>query len=261
MDKHSLLELLADNQLGELFDALKHKQGYYKDLILLESQWNDLRTKQRNDLISNEAANVELGQIRSSLLDLIELSERQSVPVAAQTLTTTNSKRAWMLGAAAFVGLLFLYGIYRFAAAPDSGDATSAGSLPVAPPGKAAVSSRPLDVTGAQPLTVAAGDAYYERVYTLVKTAVESTGGGKSLITLTVGFNFKGSINEILSSDKFRLFADELPGPLAPVNYIGVFANSRSYVEGDIKFELSDEIRRFTIIIEGKEDKKWVFSR
>jgi len=28
MDKQYLLELLADNQLSELFDALKNKQGY-----------------------------------------------------------------------------------------------------------------------------------------------------------------------------------------------------------------------------------------
>ena len=90
---------------------------------------------------------------------------------------------------------------------------------------------------------------------------MESTGGGKSLITLTIGLNFKGIFNYYLSSDKFRLIADELPGPLAPANFLSTLADSRSYVEGDIKFELDDQIRRFTIVIEGKDDKRWSFSR
>jgi hypothetical protein len=95
----------------------------------------------------------------------------------------------------------------------------------------------------------------------VVKTAVESTGGGKSLITLTVGLNFKGIINTMLSTDKFRLVADELPGPLAPTNFLSTLVDSKSYAEGDIKFEISDHITRFSIILEDKEDKKWNFSR
>ncbi|MCC6912046.1 MAG: hypothetical protein IT224_08490, partial [Flavobacteriales bacterium] len=91
--------------------------------------------------------------------------------------------------------------------------------------------------------------------------SVESTGGGKSLITLTVGLNFKGIINTILGNEKFRLVADELPGPLAPTNSLSILVDSKSYAEGDIKFELSDDIRRFSVILEGKEDKKWTFSR
>jgi hypothetical protein len=264
MDKQSLLELLADNQLSELFNALKDKQGYYKDLILLESQWNDLRTKQRNDLISNEDANIELGQIRNSLHQLIELSDGQ--PVSADSLTPGKSvtNRTWMLVLAAVAGLIILFEIYRFATASDAVDNAKAdnGGAPAtlaAPDNKAA--SKPLNVSEVRPVTIDAGDSYYERVYSLVKTSVESTGGGKSLITLTVGLNFKGSTNAVLGTEKFRLTADELPGPLAPANFIGIVVSAKSYIEGDIKFELSDQIKRFSVVIEGKEDKRWNFSR
>lgn len=265
MDKQSLLELLADNQLGELFNALKNKQGYYKDLILLESKWNDLRTKQRNDLISNEQANIELGQIRHSLLQLIDLSDGQPAPVAMPTRTGTTSNRIWIMVAIALVGLLALYGIYRFASAPADSEADKAdnGRSPatLSAPGKKAAPARPLNVSEALPLTMAAGDVQYERVYSVVKTNVESTGGGKSLITLRIGLNFKGIINHHLTSNDFRLHADELPGPVAPTNLLSEIVDSRSYGEGDIKFELDDSISRFTIVVEGKEDKKWIFTR
>ncbi|MFN0176996.1 MAG: hypothetical protein ACKVU0_20305 [Saprospiraceae bacterium] len=265
MDKQSLLELLADNQLGELFNALKNKQGYYKDLILLESKWNDLRTRQRNDLISNEQANLELGQIRHSLLQLIDLSDGQPPPFASPMPTGTSSNRTWIMVAAALVGLIILYGIYRFATTPAVESATNAsnGSSPstLTAPGKTAATPRPLNVSDAQPLTMAAGDEQYERVYSVVKTSVESIGGGKSLITLRIGLNFKGIINHAIRSNDFRLFADELPGPMAPANFLSELVDSRSYGEGDIKFELDDSISRFTIVVEGKEDKKWNFSR
>ncbi|MBK6995122.1 MAG: hypothetical protein IPH31_09415 [Lewinellaceae bacterium] len=265
MDKQSLLELLADNQLGELFNALKHKQGYYKDLILLESKWNDLRTKQRNDLISNEQANIELGQIRHSLLQLIDLSDGQPAPFASPTPTGTGSNRTWIMGAIALVGLLAVYGIYRFASAPTDSEAAKAnnGRSPatLAAPGNKAAPARPLNVSEAQPVTMSAGSEQYERVYSVIKTNVESIGGGKSLITLRIGLNFKGIINHYLRSGDFRLFADELPGPLAPSNFLSEIVDSRSYGEGDIKFELDDSISRFTVVVEGKEDKKWIFTR
>jgi len=108
---------------------------------------------------------------------------------------------------------------------------------------------------------MSAGSEQYERVYSVIKTNVESIGGGKSLITLRIGLNFKGIINHYLRSGDFRLFADELPGPLAPSNFLSEIVDSRSYGEGDIKFELDDSISRFTVVVEGKEDKKWIFTR
>ncbi|MBL7782126.1 MAG: hypothetical protein JNM22_12965 [Saprospiraceae bacterium] len=265
MDKQPLLELLAANRLSELFEALKNEPSYHTDLILLESKWNELRAKQRNDLVSHEQANLELGQIRNSLLQMIESGGSQRVPYAVPTPTKSAPNRIWIYVLAAVAGIFIFYGIYRFTAAPAAGDGPKVDKeqAPSARPasGNEAGSSQVLNVSEAGPITIAAGDEQYERVYSVVKTSVESVGGGKSLITLRIGLNFKGIINKLLSSENFRLTAPELPGPVAPSNYLSELVDSRSYGEGDIKFELSDDIKRFTITIEGKEDKKWNFSR
>ena len=265
MDKQSLLQLLANNQLDELIFALKNQHGVYNDLVLLESQWNEIRAKQRNGILTDDQANTEMARLRKNLLDLIEIASGNPRTTSAPLPAPPASNRTWIFAAAAVVGLLVLYLAYTtlFSSEPESVSQTV--ETPSAP---AAQASKPqpaktgqLDLSQAQPVTLAPGDFQYERVYSIVKTSVESTGGGKSLITLTVGLNFKGIINTLLSNEKFRLVADELPGPLAPMNSLSTLVDSKSYAEGDIKFELSDDIRRFSVILEGKEDKKWVFSR
>lgn len=265
MDKQALLQLLANNQLDELIFALKNQHGVYNDLVLLESQWNDLRAKQRNGVLSAEQANTEIARVRNNLLELIEIASGRPGGIPAPLPEVRNSNRTWLFAATAIAGLLILYFAYS-ALAPSEPDPVSqmtetpAASAEPAPKPRPA-QARQLDVSQAQPITLAPGDFQYERVYSVVKTSVESTGGGKSLITLTVGLNFKGIINTLLSTEKFRLVADELPGPIAPTNSLSILVDSKSYSEGDIKFELSDDIRRFSVILEGKEDKKWTFSR
>lgn len=263
MDKQALLQLLSDNRLEDLFSALKSHPGHYRDMILLESQWNDLRANQRNGLVSSEQANLELARIRKGLLEVIEMSTGNNISAPAPA---SNARyRTWFLAVAAAVVLFIAYQIYTLFTPADTGKALPANELKTntvqSSPAAKPAPPKQLDLSEAQPITLAPGDFQYERVYSVVKTAVESTGGGKSLITLTVGLNFKGIINELLSTNNFRLVADELPGPVAPVNYLSILVDSKSYGEGDIKFELSDNISRFSIIIEGKEDKKWHFSR
>ena len=263
MDKQALLQLLSNNQLDDLFSALKNHQGHYRDLVLLESQLNDLRSKQRNGLVSSEQANLELAHIRKGLLEIIEIStgNSMSAPVPARNAPY----RTWFLAVAAAVVLFIAYQIYTLFIPADTSKALQANEIKTntvqTSPATKPAPPKQLDLSEAQPITIAPGDFQYERVYSIVKTAVESTGGGKSLITLTVGLNFKGIINDLLSTNNFRLVADELPGSLAPVNSLSILVDSKSYGEGDIKFELSDNISRFSIIIEGKEDKKWHFSR
>jgi len=70
MTKNELLRLLAENQLADLFDELK--TSIQRDLILLESQWNDLRQRQQLGLVSAEQADLEDARIRYGLLDVIE---------------------------------------------------------------------------------------------------------------------------------------------------------------------------------------------
>jgi len=266
MDKQALLQLLANNQLDELIFALKNQHGVYNDLVLLESQWNDLRAKERNGVISSGEASLEHARIRKSMLQLVEIAtgNRGSIPVAPAPAGQAPN-RTLIYAAAAVVGILILYFIYSALAPSDAEPVSPTTETPSAPAAQAPA-SRPsapkqLDISQAQPVTLAPGDFQYERVYSIVKTSVESTGGGKSLITLTVGLNFKGIINTLLSTEKFRLVADELPGQIAPTNSLSTLVDSRSYAEGDIKFELRDDIRRFSVILEGKEDKKWTFSR
>ncbi|MFN0014634.1 MAG: hypothetical protein ACKVU2_08810 [Saprospiraceae bacterium] len=266
MDKEALIQLLANNQLDELIYALKNQHGVYNDLVLLESQWNDLRAQERNGIIASGQAGIEHAKIRKNLLELIEIAtgNRRSIPNAPAP-TARSSNRAMILGAAAVVLVLFLYLTYSIFAPSDAETTSQTTNTQTAPVEQAPKpqSAKPgkLDISQAQPITMAPGDFQYERVYSIVKTSVESTGGGKSLITLTVGLNFKGIINAVLGTEKFRLVADELPGPIAPSNFLSTIVDSKSYGEGDIKFELSDNISRFSVILEGKEDKKWVFSR
>lgn len=271
MDKQSLLQLLANNQMDELMFALKNQQGIYNDLVLLESQWNNLRAQERNGVLTTEQANTEMSRLRKNLLELIEIASGNPSATPPPPLSAKRHSNPTVIFAAAGVAavLVILFLTYLLlkpsndSANPETALKTSDNRR--APSGhespQPTAAPRQLDVSLAQPITFAPGDFQYERVYSVVKTSVESTGGGKSLITLTVGLNFKGIINALLETENFRLVADELPGPLAPANYLNTLVDSKSYAEGDIKFELSDDIHRFTVIVEGKADKKWVFSR
>jgi len=266
MDKQTLFDLLANNQLDELFYALKNQDGRYSDLVLLESQWNDLRAQQRNGIISTEQANLELSRMRKSLLELIEIASdgRAKIP-ASPPSNLRRPNYTWLIGTGALVALFIFYQLYTvFAVSSDKTKTPGSDTAPANSTQKTAPRSAQaakFDLSQAQPITFSPGNLQYERVYSIVKVTQESTGGGKSLITLTIGLNFKGIINDILGTEKFRLVADELPGPLAPSNFLSILVDSKSYEQGDIKFELSDDIRRFSIILEGKEDKKWVISR
>ena len=108
-----------------------------------------------------------------------------------------------------------------------------------ATPAKKASKSRTLDLSAAEPMTFNPGDFQYEQVYSVIEGKVESVGGGRSLVTLKVGLNFKGIINTALRTDDFRLMAAELPDPLAPANYLSELIDSKSYGEGEVKFEIS----------------------
>lgn len=261
MDKQALLQLLSNNQLDELFDALKTAHPRRGDVVLLESQWNDVRARQRNGLLSSDQASLEMSRLRKSVLDLIEFPSQAYGGNSYTPVTPPSANRTWLI--ALVVGAVFVAGgIYAYwNAGTENSELAASDSSISAKKSSASTSAKTLNTSGAQPLTFAAGDEQYERVYSLVRSSVQSTGSGKSLITLHVGLNFKGIINDILSNDNFRLVAPELPGPLAPSNFLSVLVDSRSYGEGDIKFELSDDIKRFDVVIEGKEDKKWTFSR
>jgi hypothetical protein len=261
MDKQSLAQMLADNNLEALFDALKSENTrYLHELLLLESQWNDLRSRQRAGVVSNDHAGLEMARIRKSLLELIEISSGQP-RTAYPAVARPGGLRWWIWALLAFTVALVGYVAYtQIQSSPAEKDSSPQESSAKGEK-RPASSAKTLNTSEIQPLTLAAGDVQYERVYTLLKTSVESTGGGSSLITLRVGLNFKGIINHLFGNNNFRLVSDELPGPLAPSNFFSTVVDAKSYAEEDVKFELSDDIKRFSVIIEDKPEKKWNFSR
>jgi len=75
-----------------------------------------------------------------------------------------------------------------------------------------------------------------------------------------VGLNYKGILNDLLEHNNFRLIAPELKGEVAPSNFFNELVDSKEYKEHEVKFELSNTIRKFSVVIEGKDNKKWDFS-
>ena len=90
MDKQSLLQLLANNQMDELIFALKNQQGIYNDLVLLESQWNNLRAQERNGVLTTEQANTEMSRLRKNLLELIEIASGNPSATPPPPLSATG---------------------------------------------------------------------------------------------------------------------------------------------------------------------------
>jgi hypothetical protein len=141
MTKQSLFQLLADNQIETVFQQLKtNNSKYINDLVLLESQWSELRTRERNGTISLEQANLEVARIRKNLLDLIEQSFNAKAsfqqPVQ-RPAATTNLK--WAILAVIMVALI----VAIVAFFPESqGKTKFAESSSVQSPQSAALSAR-----------------------------------------------------------------------------------------------------------------------
>ena len=266
--KQFLLQLLSDNQMDRLFEALNGSPNRNGDLVLLESQWRDLKARQRSGVISGEQANLEAARIRKGLLELIDLSFAKGPAAPAPLVATPNRpmpmKVLQWAGISLTVFLIFLL-IANSPAWPGSEKIQSS------PPGEqayptATIEKKPLikgyklDISAASPITLAAGDFQYERQYKVIEGSVEDIGGGQRLVTLKVGLDFRGIINKLMHNDDFRLVADGLNGPLAPSNFISVLVDSKSYGEGEVKFELSEAITRFSVILEDKPTKRWDFT-
>lgn len=273
MTKQELIQLLADNELDKLFGLLREHLSKYPDLVLLEGQWRDLQARIRSGVLSNEQANLEAAKVRKSLLELVEIITESPIgrPMADRQRSVGTqpagqsqwSRRAILLGGGAVLIVVLAFWFSRSfqeEATPErQGPAEHSAPAPKTADQKAA-RSRSLNTSDAAPLTFSAGDSYYERVYSVVEGKVESIGGGRSLVTLKVGLQFKGSINWGFSSDNFRLIAPELRGPQTPANFFADVVDSRSYAERDVKFEIADSMTRFSVFLEGKEDRAWAFS-
>lgn len=266
--KQSLLQLLSDNQMDRLFEELNGSPNRNGDLVLLESQWRDLQTRQRTGVISGEQANLEAARIRKGLLELIDLSFAKGPAAPAPLVTTPNRLMPMNVlqwgGISLAVFLILLLIAYSPAWSGNEKIRSSAPGDQAKPTAavekKSLKKGAQLDVSAASPITLAAGDFQYERQYKVIEGRVEDLGGGQRLVTLKVGLDFRGIINHLLDNGDFRLVADGLNGPLAPSNHISVLIDAKSYGEGEVKFELSEAITRFSVILEDKPTKRWDFT-
>jgi hypothetical protein len=120
MTKQSLFQLLADNQIETLFQELKGSNSkYLNDLVLLESQWSDLRARERNGTISSEQSNLEVARIRKNLLELIERSFSTQAAIAMPFRKASGSgNRTWILLAAITVVVIAIL-FFLFPSSPD----------------------------------------------------------------------------------------------------------------------------------------------
>ena len=180
----------------------------------------------------------------------------------------TNNKKMFMVGFAAFSLLAALFLVILNNPFSDTttnnnnepNQTQQEANTPATPPTAKTNKKLTLDISAASPITLAPGDFQYEREYSVVKGEVQDIGGGSNLITLTVGFNYKGILNDLLEHNNFRIIAPELKGQVVPSNFFNELVNSKEYKEHEVKFELSNTIRKFSVVIEGKDNKKWDFS-
>ncbi len=266
--KQSLLQLLSENQMDRLFEELNGSPNRNGDLVLLESQWRDIQSRQRSGVISGEQATLEAARVRKGLLELIDLSYSKSPAAASLLMSTPNRpvQRKVLLWAGICLSVSLIILLIANLPVWSTGEKVQS-SVPdeqahpsTAIAKKSAIKGAKLDISAASPITLAAGDFQYERQYKVVEGRVEDIGGGQRLVTLKVGLDFRGIINTLLDNNDFRLVADGLNGPLAPSNFLSVLVDSKSYGEGEVKFELSDTITRFSVILEDKPTKRWDFT-
>lgn len=266
--KQFLLQLLSENQMDRLFEELNGSPNRNGDLILLESQWRDIQSRQRSGVISGEQAALEAARIRKGLLELINLSYALPPAAAAPLMSTPNRpvQRKVLLWAGICLSVSLIILLIANLPVWSAGEKVQSSAPDEQAHPTTAVAKKSLkkdatlDISAASPITLAAGDFQYERQYKVIEGRVEDIGGGQRLVTLKVGLDFRGIINKLMSNNDFRLVADGLNGPLAPSNFLSVLVDSKSYGEGEVKFELSETITRFSVILEDKPTKRWDFT-
>ncbi len=217
---------------------------------------------------TDEAFQQIAEEIKKEAMQYLPLQNTKPAQQANQEIqpAPTNNKKMLMAGLAILLllAVLFLVILNPFSATTTSNNNNNEPNQTrqetnAAPTAKTKTKLT-LDISAAAPITLAPGDFQYEREYSVVKGNVQDIGGGSNLITLTVGFNYKGILNDLLEHHNFRLIAPELKGEVAPSNFFNELVDSKEYKEHEVKFELSNTIRKFSVVIEGKDNKKWDFS-
>lgn len=144
MTKEHLLRLLAQNELEELFRQLR--ESAQKELVLLESQWHDLKADTRAGVLTQEQANVEEARIRQRLFDFIQFGDKSTGARSSQAAASGRMGRRVLLGLGLLGALLVLFFLLKpLFSSPDDAAADVATATETAPqdaPQKASFSKK-----------------------------------------------------------------------------------------------------------------------
>ncbi len=254
MTKQSLFQLLADNQIEKLIHELKTTNGkYINDLVLLESQWSHLRTKERNGTISSEQANLEVARIRKNLLELIERSFSIQAEIARPFIKPIpSSNRSWVLLAAISITVVAIIFVFTTRSSNDSKSVESdfvKSSQPATLKSsgiaqKADVQARMLEVpTNAMTFNKGkVGDITYK----FLSAELSELNMDSWLLRLKVrgikpayGFRISGSNLHISFGDLEK----------SPVNNSFEFINAGETADGVVEFEIPKEYNEAKLLI------------
>ncbi|MFN0016005.1 MAG: hypothetical protein ACKVU2_15785 [Saprospiraceae bacterium] len=232
MSKEHLLHLLSQNEIDKLFPLLR--ENATSELVLLESQWNDLKADLRAGVLTQEHANIEEARIRQRLLDFIEKGDRPSRGHAPQAGRSTN--RWLLLGAGLAVGLLLGFLLLK----PLFSENTETTTDPVTNPGSAAETAKPADPFSKK---IAISTALIELSADYVGTTgfqfVEATLGDKTPqhYRLSVRMRcIRPPYGENISSHTLHLVHG--PDEIAPYEVDFPFVNAKTTGEGVLRFEV-----------------------
>ncbi len=151
MTKEQLLRLLAQNELDELFRRLR--ESAQSELVLLESQWHDLKADARAGVLTQEQTNVEEARIRQRLFEFIESGGKSPVGRAEQSPARGITGRWVLLGlgvlGGVLIGVILLKPLFSSKTETDSGNLPATESTQQTGPfsKKLAIPTEPFDLS------------------------------------------------------------------------------------------------------------------
>lgn len=234
MSKEHLLGLLAQNELEELFRRLR--ESAQKELVLLESQWHDLKADVRAGVLTQEQANVEEARIRQRLYDFIQFGDKGAGARSAQPAASGQTGRRMLLGLGLLGALLVLFFLLKplFSSSDEVVPelATSTENTPQDEPQKASFSKKLTIPT--EPLELSA-----DYVGTTGFQFVEAVLSNKNPENYQLAVRMRcirPPYGENISSHTLHLLHGETE--IAPYQVDFPFVEAKTTGEGTIRFEV-----------------------
>lgn len=230
MSKELLLRLLAQNELDELFRQLR--ESAQSELVLLESQWHDLKSDSRAGVLTQEQANVEEARIRRRLLDYIESGGKTPLGQTAPAPQLHRPQRQVLLGFGLLAGLVAAFFLLKPLFTSPPGAATADADAPeteqpAAPfSKKLAVPTEPIELTADYVRTT--GYQFLEAVLTN-----KNPENYRLMVRMRC---IRPPYGENVSSHTLHLLHDETE--IAPYEVEFPFVQAKTIGEGTLSFEV-----------------------